>query len=96
MSGMMPPPANWARRLGRSAWSWRIHLAWKLRISVLVHLIRHLLNGRIQVLNPQTLLFRQGLPENAVYLLLSGIVETIRAQADKVDGAITVLSIEKQ
>ena len=48
------------------------------------------------MLNPQTLLFRQGLPENAVYLLLSGIVETIRAQADKVDGAITVLSIEKQ
>ena len=47
--------------------------------SVPVHLIRHLLNGRIQVLNPQALLYRQGQPEKAVYLLLSGVVETIRS-----------------
>ncbi len=43
-----------------------------------LHRLRHLMNCRIVVFNPEVLLFRQGDPVDAVYLVLSGSAELLR------------------
>jgi len=43
-----------------------------------LHRIRHLLNGKILVFNPEVLLFKEQAPIDAVYLILSGSAELLR------------------
>ena len=43
------------------------------------HMIRHLLNGKVMVFNPETFLFKEGQAVDGVYLVLNGAVETIRS-----------------
>ncbi len=42
------------------------------------HMIRHLLNGKMIVFNPETFLFKEGQTADCVYLVLNGSVETLR------------------
>lgn len=42
------------------------------------HMIRHLLNGKVIVFNPETFLFKEGQAVDSVYLVLNGSVETLR------------------
>jgi len=42
------------------------------------HMIRHLLNGKVIVFNPETFLFKEGQTVDCVYLVLNGSVETLR------------------
>lgn len=53
-----------------------------------LHRIRHLMNGRILVFNPEVLLFREQEILDAVYLILSGSAELLRTGA----GASSVVS----
>jgi hemerythrin len=46
-----------------------------------LHSIRHLMNGRILVFNPEVLLFKEQAPVDAVYLILSGAAELLRTGA---------------
>lgn len=46
-----------------------------------VHMIRHLMNGRVMVFNPESLLLKQGQTVAYVYLVLSGLVEVIHPGA---------------
>jgi len=43
-----------------------------------LHRIRHLMNGKIPVFNPEVLLFKEHAPIDAVYLILSGSAELLR------------------
>ena len=43
-----------------------------------LHRIRHLMNGKILVFNPEVLLFKENSPIDAVYLILSGSAELLR------------------
>lgn len=45
------------------------------------HGIRHLMNGRILVFNPEVLLFKEQQPVDALYLILSGSAELLRTGA---------------
>jgi hemerythrin len=46
-----------------------------------LHRIRHLMNGRILVFNPEVLLFKEQAPVDAVYLVLSGSAELLHTGA---------------
>lgn len=46
--------------------------------DVRLHRIRHLMNCRIEVFNPEALLIREGEPIASLYLVLSGTVEMLR------------------
>ncbi|TAK40832.1 MAG: cyclic nucleotide-binding domain-containing protein, partial [Betaproteobacteria bacterium] len=46
--------------------------------EVPIHRIRHLMNNRILVLNPEVILVREGQPVSDIYLILSGTVEMLR------------------
>lgn len=46
--------------------------------DVPIHRIRHLMNNRILVLNPEVILIREGQPVSDIYLILSGTVEMLR------------------
>ena len=46
--------------------------------EVPIHRIRHLMNNRILVLNPEVILIREGQPVSDIYLILSGTVEMLR------------------
>lgn len=46
--------------------------------EVPLHRIRHLMNGRILLFNPEVLLFKEQRPLDAVYLILSGTAELLR------------------
>jgi hemerythrin len=47
--------------------------------AVPIHRIRHLMNNRILVLNPEVILVKEGQPVSDIYLILSGTVEMLRA-----------------
>jgi hemerythrin len=47
--------------------------------EVPIHRIRHLMNNRILVLNPEVILIREGQPVSDIYLILSGTVEMVRS-----------------
>ena len=47
--------------------------------EVPLHRIRHLMNNRILVLNPEVILMREGQPVSDIYLILSGTVEMVRS-----------------
>lgn len=47
--------------------------------GALLHRIRHLMNSRIVVFNPEEFLFREHQPVDAVYLVLTGSVELLRS-----------------
>ena len=44
-----------------------------------LHRVRHLMNGKILVFNPEVLLFKEQQPIDAVYLILSGSAELLHA-----------------
>ena len=46
--------------------------------EVPIHRIRHLMNNRILVMNPEVLLVKEGQPVADIYLILSGTVEMLR------------------
>jgi hemerythrin len=46
--------------------------------DVPIHRIRHLMNNRILVMNPEVILFKEGQPVADIYLILSGSVEMLR------------------
>lgn len=47
--------------------------------QVPIYRIRHLMNNRILVLNPEVILIREGQPVSDIYLVLSGTVEMVRS-----------------
>ena len=46
--------------------------------EVPIHRIRHLMNNRILVFNPEVILIREGQPVSDIFLILSGTVEMLR------------------
>ena len=46
-----------------------------------LHRLRHLMNSRILVFNPEVLLYKEGHPLDAVYLILTGLAELLSAAA---------------
>ena len=47
--------------------------------EVPIHRIRHLMNNRILVFNPEVILIREGQPVSDIHLILSGTVEMVRS-----------------